>query len=67
VSSMATAVSHPPQLDDHQVRAARLLDAASSNPVQSGEQSCAIAQVHALLAIEERLAQLCAAIQPVGR
>jgi hypothetical protein len=40
----------------------RALEAAQRNPVLSGEQACAVAQVHALLAIERRLAQLVAAL-----
>jgi hypothetical protein len=38
------------------------LSVAHTNPVLSGEQSCAVAQVHALLAIEQRLSQLAASI-----
>ena len=40
--------------------AERALHAAEDKPILSGEQSCAVAQVHALLAIEQRLSQLAA-------
>jgi hypothetical protein len=38
------------------------LAAASDHPALSREQSCAVAQVHALLAIEHRLRHLAASI-----
>ena len=38
------------------------LSAASDRPILSYDQSCAVAQVHALLAIEQRLSQLAASI-----
>ena len=41
------------------------LHSAQDHPVLSREQSCAVAQVHALLAIEQRLSQLAAGIDAV--
>jgi hypothetical protein len=41
------------------------LAAASDHPLLSREQSCAVAQVHALLAIEHRLRHLAASIDAV--
>jgi len=38
------------------------LAAASDHPALSREQSCAVAQVHALLAIEQRLRHLAASV-----
>jgi hypothetical protein len=52
-------------LDDDRVRAAQMLANAQRNPVLSAEQSCAVAQVHAVLAIERRLAHLCAKLDAV--
>jgi hypothetical protein len=43
---------------DHRQVAEEALANAQSNPVMSAEQHFAIAQVHALLAIEERLGEL---------
>ena len=51
-------------VDQDRAAAERGLAAAQSNPILSGEQACAVAQVHALLAIERRLAQLFAALVP---
>jgi hypothetical protein len=48
--------------DDHLVRAEEMLDDAQRNPVLSGTQACGVAHVYALLAIEQRLAQLCASV-----
>lgn len=48
--------------DEHRVHAEELLGDAQRNPVLSDTQSCAVAQVHALLSIERRLAQLCASL-----
>lgn len=48
--------------EEDRVRAEQTLASAQRNPVLSGEQSCAVAQVHALLAIERRLAHLCASL-----
>lgn len=45
--------------------AEQALSGAQDNPVLSGEQSCAVAQVHALLAIEQRLGQLATSIDAV--
>ena len=45
--------------------AERALHAAEDKPILSGEQSCAVAQVHALLAIEQRLSQLAASIDAI--
>jgi hypothetical protein len=50
-------------LDEDRAAAERALQSAQSNPVLSGEQACAVAQVHALLAIERRLAQLCTVLR----
>jgi hypothetical protein len=47
--------------DPDRAAAEHALEAAQSNPVLSADQACAVAQVHALLAIERRLAQLFAA------
>jgi hypothetical protein len=49
-------------LDQDRAAAEQALEAAQRNPILSGEQACAIAQVHALLAIERRLAQLFTAL-----
>lgn len=49
-------------VDQDRAAAERALEAAQRNPILSGEQACAIAQVHALLAIERRLAHLIAAL-----
>jgi hypothetical protein len=47
-------------LDGDRAAAERALETAQRNPILSGEQACAIAHVYALLAIEQRLAKLCA-------
>ena len=52
-----------PNVEDDRDRAIEVLEHAQRNPVLSGDQSCAVAQVHALLAIEERLAQLCSSLE----
>ncbi len=52
-------------LNADRVAAEQALSVAHTNPVLSGEQSCAVAQVHALLAIEQRLSQLAASIDAV--
>ena len=49
-------------LNADRVAAEEALSVAHTNPVLSGEQSCAVAQVHALLAIEQRLGQIAASI-----
>jgi hypothetical protein len=49
-------------LGQDRAAAERALEAAQRNPILSGEQACAVAQVHALLAIERRLAQVFAAL-----
>ena len=54
-----------PIVDDDRVRAEAMLDNAQVNPVLSGTQACDVAQVHALLAIEQRLAQVCASLDAV--
>jgi hypothetical protein len=51
-----------PSLDQDRAAAERVLETAQRNPVLSGEQACAVAHVYALLAIERRLAKLCAAV-----
>jgi hypothetical protein len=45
--------------EEHRDAAEQALETAQRNPVLSAEQACAVAQVHALLAIEHHLAQLC--------
>jgi hypothetical protein len=47
-------------LDRDRTASEQALEAAQHNPVLSSDQACAVAQVHALLAIERRLAQLLA-------
>jgi hypothetical protein len=49
-----------PTADEDRLRAESMLADAQANPVLSGTQSCGVAQVYALLAIEQRLAHLCA-------
>jgi hypothetical protein len=49
-------------LHSDRTAAEHALGTAQDNPVLSGEQACAVAQVHALLAIEQRLGQLAASI-----
>ena len=49
-------------LDHDRARATEMLAVAQHNPVLSDTQSCSVAQVYALLAIEQRLAQLCATL-----
>ena len=44
-------------------RVQRTLAEAQSNPVLSGAESCAVDQAHALLAVEQRLAQLCTILE----
>ena len=53
-------------LDHDRADSERALEAAQRNPILSADQSCAVAQVHALLAIERRLAQLLAALVDPG-
>jgi hypothetical protein len=48
--------------DIDRAAAERALEMAQRNPVLSAAEACAVAQVHALLAIEARLAQLLAAL-----
>jgi len=48
--------------DQDRVRATEMLAVAQRSPVLSGTQSSGVAQVYALLAIEQRLAQLCATL-----
>jgi hypothetical protein len=52
----------PDSLDPDRTAAEQALEVARRNPILSAEQACAIAQVHALLAIERRLAQVFAAL-----
>jgi hypothetical protein len=49
-------------VDSDRAAAEHALEVAQRNPILSGDQACAVAQVHALLAIERRLAQLFAAL-----
>jgi hypothetical protein len=50
-------------MSEHRDAAEQALAEAQHNPVMSAEQSFAAATVHALLAIEQRLAQLVADLQ----
>jgi hypothetical protein len=52
--------------DAERAAAEHALEIAQRNPILSGEQACAVAQVYALLAIERRLAQLFAAFATPG-
>ena len=52
-------------LNADRAAAERALHAAEDKPVLSAEQSCAVAQVHALLAIEQRLGELAASIDAI--
>jgi hypothetical protein len=47
-------------MNEHREAAERALANAQLNPVMSAEQSFAVAQVQALLAIEQRLSELVA-------
>jgi hypothetical protein len=49
-------------LDPDRAAAEHALEVAQRNPILSADQACAVAEVHALLAIERRLAQLVAAL-----
>jgi hypothetical protein len=51
-------------MTEHREAAEQSLRDAQRNPVLSAEQSFAAAQVHALLAIEQRLGELLAALRP---
>jgi hypothetical protein len=59
-------VDIPDVVLDDRVASERALEAAQRNPILSGDQACAVAHVHALLAIERRLAQLVAALVTPG-
>jgi hypothetical protein len=59
---MEPKIVRDPSTDDDRVRATENLAVAERNPVLSDKQSCGVAQVYALLAIEQRLAQLCASL-----
>jgi hypothetical protein len=50
-------------LEPDRAAAGHALEVAQRNPILSADQACAVAQVHALLAIERRLAQLVAALK----
>ncbi|MEX1006797.1 MAG: hypothetical protein WD271_03020 [Acidimicrobiia bacterium] len=52
-------------LDADRTAAEQALSSAQDHPALSREQSCAVAQVHALLAIEQRLRELAASIDAV--
>ena len=54
-------------MSDHRAAAIQALADAQFNPVMSAEQSFTAAQVHALLAIEERLRELLTALRPEAR
>jgi hypothetical protein len=62
MTSQTSASDDDMSLEEHRAAAEHSLEAARRNPILSGEQACAIAQVHALLAIERRLAQMFAVI-----
>ncbi len=47
-------------MSEHREAAERALEGGQRNPIMSADQQFAIAQVHVLLAIEERLGELCA-------
>jgi hypothetical protein len=47
----------------HRVEAELMLVEARRNPVLSAAQACSAAQAHALLAIEQRLGELCALLE----
>ena len=51
-------------MTEHREAAEQSLRDAQNNPVLSAEQSFTAAQVHALLAIEQRLGELLAALRP---
>ena len=51
-------------LDRDRAASERALESAQRNPILSGEQACAVAHVHALLAIERRLSDLIALVTP---
>ncbi len=51
-------------MTEHREAAEQSLRDAQHNPVLSAEQSFTAAQVHALLAIEQRLGELLAALRP---
>jgi hypothetical protein len=59
---MERSISRDSTRDQDRTGAEQALVDAQRNPVLSGAQSCAVAQVHALLAIEQRLAQLCTSV-----
>jgi hypothetical protein len=54
-------------MTEHREAAEQSLLDASQNPVLSAEQSFNAAQVHALLAIEQRLGEILAMLHPVAR
>jgi len=57
-SSMHTSSMHTSSAEEHRDAAQRALESAQRNPIMSADQFFAVAQVHALLAIEQRLARL---------
>ncbi len=65
MNPMELDVHTDPLLDVDRAAAEQALTDARVNPVLSGAQSSAVAQIHALLAIERRLAQLCASLDAV--
>jgi hypothetical protein len=62
VNTMQSNVHTDPLIEQDRAAAEQGLRDALVNPVLSSAQSCAVAQVHVLLAIEGRLAQLCASL-----
>ena len=55
---MHTPSLHTPTAEDHRDAAEHALESAQRNPIMSADQFFAVAQVHALLGIEQRLARL---------
>jgi hypothetical protein len=54
-------------MSGHRECAERSLDDAQRNPILSAQESFAAAQVHALLAIEQRLEELLVLVRPDAR
>jgi hypothetical protein len=60
---MEQSIVREPNIEHDRVHAAEMLAVAERNPVLSDKQACGVAQVYALLAVEQRLAQLCATLE----
>jgi hypothetical protein len=54
-------------MSEHRECAEQSLDDAQRNPILSAQESFATAQVHALLAIEQRLEELLVLLRPDAR